>query len=133
MRKKRKLILLLNVQGAVASWQIAAHMKHIADGLAQNLREYDLIVMPTVEQPTTLYWLDGDEQKAEDIKILDEEIKKQVRPILHVLLEECLEIKPSSLVVPSAAQQKMQEIMSEGLEKLKEKTDDDEAPTPTQN
>jgi hypothetical protein len=122
-KQKKKLVLLINVKGALASWQISAHMKHLVEGLKPHLRAYEVIIMPVVDQPTTLYWLDGNADDLCDVKTFDN-IKDIIKPVLHDILEECLEIKPSSLVVPNTAQEKMQELLMKNMSELEKKIDE---------
>ena len=96
-RKKYKinktLVLLLNVKGAQGSWQVQAHLKHVSDGLKKVLPVEELILMPVVDQPTALYWLEG-KLDPEYQKTFDA-IQDKIKPVLHTVLEECLEIKPT--------------------------------------
>ena len=119
-RKKTKhdktLVLLLNVKGAQASWQVHAHLRHVMDGLKRfALPSEQLIIMPVVEQ-TAFYWLEGDPKDPKDIKTLDQ-IKDRLQPTLKTTLAECLTIKPGKLDTADGIG-KIKDLFQKQLEKL---------------
>jgi hypothetical protein len=89
------------------------------DGLRGHLPVEELILMPVVDQPTALYWLEG-KPDPEYQKTFDA-IKDKITPVLHTVLEECLEIKPTKMHVPDKSLEKMNQMMQEGIDKLGEK------------
>ncbi|MDP1711943.1 MAG: hypothetical protein Q8K86_05750 [Candidatus Nanopelagicaceae bacterium] len=109
----KTLVLMLRVKGAVANWQISAHMQHMQHKLAQILPVDKLILIPVIDGSTALYWLEGDQDPA-SLKTL-EEVKGKIRPVLQVALKECLQIKPAKLAAPKGAVKELQD----GMNRLK--------------
>ena len=86
-RKKKTLILAVDVGKNRSDWMVRAMQMQISDWFKQNntiLPSEDIIIMPTSGE-MKIYWLEGNPEDVKDIEKL-EEIKDRIKPVLEIAL-----------------------------------------------